>query len=102
METAFVPNARNALQLIKLIATVIIARVRYRAGAASKLKLRDLKRIVKLPFLEEAFQFRSVPDADTRPDREIRTIWSIHFAHGISTLTRSRRTFVKDHEQLFA
>ena len=82
------PNTRDVLQLIKLIAAVIIACVRYRAGAASKLKLLDLKRIVKLPFPEEALQLGSVPDTNTRPNREICFIRSIHLAHGISTLTR--------------
>jgi hypothetical protein len=90
METAFMPNARDTVQLIKLIAAVIIAYVHNRASTPGKLELLDLKRIMKLPFVEESLQFRSVSDANTRPNGEVSLIRSIHFAHGVSTLTRKR------------
>ena len=90
MKTAFVPNAGDALQLIKLIPTVIITDVHDCAGVTSKFELFGLKRIVKLPFVEEPLQFGSVSDANTRPNREVSLIRSIHVAHGFSTLTRHK------------
>jgi hypothetical protein len=62
MKTAFVPNAGDALQLIKLIPTVVITEVRNRAGATGKSELLDLKRIVVLPLVEKVFQFGPIGD----------------------------------------
>jgi len=99
METAFVPNTRDAVQLIKLITAVIIAYVYYCASATSKLELLDLKRIVKLPFVEEPFQFGAISDPHAHPNREVRFVWSIRFAHGISTQrdTRSATAGEREH-----
>jgi hypothetical protein len=69
MKTAFVPNAGDVLQLIKLIPTVIITDVHDCADTTSKFELSGLERIVKLPFAMEPFQFGSVSDANTRPNR---------------------------------
>ena len=90
MKTAFVPNAWNASQLIKLIPTVIIADARNCGGAISKCELLGLKRIVILPLPEKLFQFGMICDPDTGPNREISLIRSIRLAHEFSTLTRTR------------
>jgi hypothetical protein len=87
METALVPSAWNIVQLIKLISAMIVAEACYRADAPSKLELLRLKGIVKPPFVEEPFQIGPVGDPHARPDREVRLIWPIRLAHGISTLT---------------
>jgi len=81
MKTAFVPNAGDAVQPIKLIPTVIIPESRDCAGATSKFDLFGLKRIVKVPFAVEPVQFGSVSDANTRPNREVSLIRSIRLAH---------------------
>lgn len=85
VKTAFVPNAWDAVQLIKLIPAMIIADAHYRGHAISKCELLGLKRIVILPLVEKVFQFSLISDSDTRLNREISLIWSIRLAHGIST-----------------
>ena len=90
VKTAFVPNARDAIQLVKLIPTMIIADAHDRCGAISKCELLGLKRVVILPLPEKLFQFSLISDPDTRPNWEISLIWSVRLAHGFSTLTRKR------------
>jgi hypothetical protein len=84
MKTAFVPNARDALQLIKLIPAVIITDVRNRAGVTGEGELLALKRIMMLPLVEKLFQFGPIGDPHVRPNWEVRLIWSIRLAHGLA------------------
>ena len=75
------PDPRNVLELIQLVAAMIVTNVAHDSGDACKCELLCLQRVVELPLLRKASECIPRHNAYSTAAREICFVRTVEFSH---------------------
>src|SRR6185312_3436844 len=85
------PDPRNVLELIQLVAAMIVTNVAHDSGDACKCELLCLQRVVELPLLRKASECIPRHNAYSTAAREICFVRTVEFSHVTANARGNRR-----------